>query len=92
MEKSTPESTTQRPGRGTRGARILALRGTQSGRSTSPRNKSPASKPPTEEKTRPIRGAQSGSRGSRIPRQGEEAELWEEKIDQDQDNPTSEED
>ena len=68
MEKSTPESTTQRPGRGTRGARILALRGTQSGRSTSPRNKSPASKPPTEEKTRPIRGAQSGSRGSRILR------------------------
>ena len=66
METSTEASSIQRPGRGTRGARIAALRGNQSERPKSPRNKSPASKPPKEEQSRPIRGAQNGSRGSRI--------------------------
>ena len=69
MDTSTStEVLIQRPGRGTRGARIAAIRGNQSERPKSPRNKSPASKPPKEEQSRPIRGTQSGSRGSRIVR------------------------
>ena len=67
METSTStEASVQRPGRGTRGARIAAIRGNQSERPKSPRNKSPASKPQKEEQARPIRGTENGSRGSRI--------------------------
>lgn len=68
METSSTEASNQRSARGTRRARISAIRGNQSERPKSPRNKSPPSKSPKEEQSRPIRGTQNSSRGSRIAR------------------------
>lgn len=73
---STTDTSNLRTARGSRGARIASSRGNPSGRQLSPRKKSPSSprnKSPSanhsdKEQSRPIRGGQNASRGSRVLR------------------------